>query len=803
MEQSAAVMWTCLLGATFALAASLTSSNTDPRPPRLIDCVFMNRANVTCRWEPGDPPATRYTLQVQRIPGIRRLNISSKLPLTTFSCTTSGSSCTAALSGSSVSFTFCVSVTAHSASQSEHATSERRCQSGRLEVELPAVALSAVKQVKGHPRCLNVTWSGGLVDFPVSLPEIRAGNLTSQIQFTEGGQFDVQVRDVAVRDRSFLVCVFRPDTSYSVRLRHRFMGATSPWSQWSNEVWGGTAEDAPSAAPAFWREVKHADESGWRPSSLLWQPLRRSVANGRVLFYNVTCETSSSHALRDHGSCTDLDHSVTSCSLLLPAGRCSCSLTASTSGGASPEAHVWLLGASEAEPPSPSLLSVTPLDDSRLDVRWAAPAGWSPGGYVVEWRSVTEKNSNVLRWRRLNSSCTTVVISEGVRPLERFAVSVRALYGEKGAGQNRTVYVYTRQGAPSAGPSVEVKQISGSTVKLTWTPVPVELLHGFIRNYTLHFTSETQPARSVCVPAHTLSYSLKNLSPGVYDIFMQANTEAGAGAAGPVTNVHIGSADLSVVVWVVLPLILASLGLVMVACLAQTKMVKEKLFQDVPDPSLSSLAHWTPKPALEGSAWPAAAGKLELRYSEVVLLGESELLDSDLSYQSVRHLHTFSLNRYAQLPASANQTPQSSTESEKLTESLTKARSSSDAAVYSDVLLSPTLQSQQEPPPPPPLPLSVSVDGVEPQLEGDRALNVSPHSESPLSQSSDSSSVSICSVSPPRQASFESVYNPAPSLQPRPDHLCGTMLLLPFPRPVFVDMTYCAAGYDPYVSPAV
>ena len=50
-------------------ASSVTTSKALPRPPRLLGCVFLNRANVTCRWEAGDASATRYTLQIQRIPG--------------------------------------------------------------------------------------------------------------------------------------------------------------------------------------------------------------------------------------------------------------------------------------------------------------------------------------------------------------------------------------------------------------------------------------------------------------------------------------------------------------------------------------------------------------------------------------------------------------------------------------------------------------------------------------------------------------------------------------------------------------
>ncbi|CAJ1074431.1 interleukin-6 receptor subunit beta isoform X1 [Xyrichtys novacula] len=832
MERSSAVVWTCLLGATLTLAlppvVSITTSETDPRPPKLISCVFMNRVNVTCNWEPGDTPATRYTLQVKRIPWIWRLNISSNIPLTTFSCTTSGTSCTAALNGSSVRFTFCIVVTAHC--QSGDVLSQSRCQSGRVEVVLPPVSLNSVKPVKERPRCLNVTW--GLVilaDFPVSHFEIKAGNLTSQIQFTAEGQLDVQVQNVTVRDYSFLVCVFRPDTIYSVRLRHRFMGPMSPWSLWSNEDRGRTGEAAPFAAPAFWRRVKQTDTDGRRLISLLWQPLPRSLASGRVLFYNVTCETQSSEVLNDRGSCEDLDHASLSCSLSLPAGRCSCALTASTSGGTSPETRIWLLGAFETEPPPPSSLALTPLDDGRLDVNWTSSSDEQSSGFVVEWFTVREKNSSILHWERLNSSCTALVITEGVKPLERLAVSVRVLYGERGAGQNRTVEVYTRQGAPLAGPLVEVKQISGSTVELTWTTAPVELLHGFIRNYTLYFKTATRPARSVSVPAHAVSYSLRSLSPGTYDIFMQANTDAGAGAAGPVANVHIGSEEVSALMWTILPLTLTSMMLMLIACLLQTKMVKQKLFQDVPDPSNSSLAHWIPEPTLESKKWLAIADDCMIKHSAILLLGERELLnanlDEGLTYKSVCNLQTYSYTRYSQLPVLGAQTLQNDR----------KSTSNTDLpSVYSDVLISQMLQSL-----PKPL-VSPSdlrfnewrqrVSDMEPQLEGDSDLDRGA-SKSELSQiddlkifchlqrqsqSPDSSSISHSSsvwishppnMKSPQHPLTKYIYNSVPPLQRDAlgcsDAVCDTVSLLPFPGSIFVDFSYSPVEYDCCIPPAV
>lgn len=42
------------------------------------------------------------------------------------------------------------------------------------------------------------------------------------------------------------------------------------------------------------------------------------------------------------------------------------------------------------------------------------------------------------------------------------------------------------------------------------------------------------------VPGHIHRYSLENLSPGNYDIYMEANTDAGSGAAGQIANFYIG-----------------------------------------------------------------------------------------------------------------------------------------------------------------------------------------------------------------------------------------------------------------------
>ncbi|KAF7646847.1 hypothetical protein LDENG_00181550 [Lucifuga dentata] len=708
MEQNLAAVWTCLLGAGLVLVLPTFSSATSmppPRPPWLLGCVFLQRANVTCRWEPGDPQPTttmHYTLQVDKMRSAVPWAENNSLIVTdSFDCTTSNTSCTVGIRHSNVAFIFCITITARF--HGSVTSSAPRCQSGRKEVMLAPVTLLGAKPVSGRPRCLMLTWRRSL-SYAASPSEIKDGILTSQIEVAAEGQPGVQITDVVVKNISFMVCCFRPDTSYTIRLRHRFLSAASPWSPWSNGCQGQTGEDAPSAAPAFWRQVNKTSNNGWRLVSLLWQPLPHFLANGKVLSYNVTCQKERGHVLKNCGSCEILDYTRTSCRLLLPTGRCSCSLTASNSAGTSPEAQIWLLGASETEPPPPSQTRAVPLDDNSLDVRWTAPTDLSLSGFVVEWFKVTERRSSMFYWDVVNSSCTSLVITEGVEPMVRYAVTVKVLHGERGTGQNRTLHVYTRQGAPSAGPKVEVHEISGSSMTLSWDPVPVELLHGYIRHYTLHYTHANQQSKRVFVSPHVRQYSLKNLLPGNYDIYMTANTDAGDGAAGPTSSVNIiGSEEVSVVVVVVVPLILMSLILVLMVCLSQQKMVKQKLYHGIPDPSHSSLALWSPKAPLQNMKQPPVAEKPEISYPVIILLGNSETLSSepveDFSYHNICDLQTYSSRQDSPLPATLTQTPCNSRRAEKehirfpTTEITSENMSHTDAlsfcpSIYSSVLCS-------------------------------------------------------------------------------------------------------------------
>ncbi|KAJ0062981.1 hypothetical protein NL108_010278 [Boleophthalmus pectinirostris] len=561
-----------------------------------------------------ETPKPHTTLKVQRMTPHVKL----------WTCSTRNTSCTVLMGQLSVNYNFCVSITAYS--RYGNITTPPRCQMGIDEIKLHPVTLHNITHVHGQPRCLTLNWQKRSVVFLVSNSQIQEGKLESQIEFKAHGQPDVTVANVTVTSFSFMACPFQPYTEYTVRLRHRYRSETSLWSQWSNEGQGRTGEDAPSSSPMFWRQVIHQDR--YRLTSLLWKPLPLAFANGRVRFYNVTCSDENRQVLPDRGNCSKLDISHSSCVLKLPLGRCSCSISASTSAGASQKSWIWFKPANVNEPPPPSRLNVTVVDDRSLSINWAPPAAAvSLSGFVVEWFVVTEKNSAPYHWKRVNSSNTAINITEGVEPFKRYAVSVRALYSNEGPGQSKNLHIYTRQGVPSAGPNLQV-QSSGLNVKLSWT-IPVEQLHGFIRNYTLHYKTSDVPAKKVVVPGDVEQYSI-SLSPGHYEFCMQASTEAGEGVNGSTTTVYINLEEISIIRYVILPIGLISLVLMFMVCLAEKAVAKRKLSKDIPDPSHSSLANWRPK-TMTGmvSASP------DTKYSKVVLLIEREMenyeLDQDLS----------------------------------------------------------------------------------------------------------------------------------------------------------------------------
>nr|XP_015220840.1 PREDICTED: granulocyte colony-stimulating factor receptor-like [Lepisosteus oculatus] len=475
-----------------------------PAWPRVQYCVLMHRANITCYWEPGEEPHlnTTYTLNVDEARGQCDSIFEKGLRE---QCTPLAGQWHCTVSGGEMYNYYIVTVTARDARGS--ATSPRLC-------------------------LWNESGTGGKT--PRRARQADLGLQTSS---------------------SATLCLFSPFTRYSVQLRTRFHGNSRHWSEWSSALETRTEEAAPAVGPQLWRREGAVSADGRRRVTLQWKPLLQSQANGKILGYNVTCCWGGAPQGQEQQECGVLPPQRTSCVLVLPAPLCSCSLSAFNAAGHSPPARIALPDAGERVLPPPMALTVTPLDDSSLSVRWTPPLSQSVTGFVVEWCPLSEVTPCVPHWLRLAGNVTETVITEAVEPRVRYNVSVRALRQGRG-GAALSLPAYSRQGAPSAGPRLRVTDTWIGGVALQWDPIPIHLRHGFIRNYT------------VC--------------------YCGADNRTQQDGMSPVVTTSLYCVAL---------LLLGVFGLL--ACLHLRHRIKKQLWPVVPDPANSSLASWTPKKLLK------------------------------------------------------------------------------------------------------------------------------------------------------------------------------------------------------------
>ncbi|XP_069042187.1 granulocyte colony-stimulating factor receptor-like isoform X2 [Lepisosteus oculatus] len=582
----------CIPGVLMLTAwACVAADPAPPAWPRVQYCVLMHRANITCYWEPGEEPHlnTTYTLNVDEARGQCDSIFEKGLRE---QCTPLAGQWHCTVSGGEMYNYYIVTVTARDARGS--ATSPRLCLWNE-SVKLYPPVLHRLAAVPGQARCLRLHWA--LLP-PVTSRQVSNGMVELQLEYRAVGQRRARQADLGLQtSSSATLCLFSPFTRYSVQLRTRFHGNSRHWSEWSSALETRTEEAAPAVGPQLWRREGAVSADGRRRVTLQWKPLLQSQANGKILGYNVTCCWEGAPQEQEQQECGVLPPQRTSCVLVLPAPLCSCSLSAFNAAGHSPPARIALPDAGERVLPPPMALTVTPLDDSSLSVRWTPPLSQSVTGFVVEWCPLSEVTPCVPHWLRLAGNVTETVITEAVEPRVRYNVSVRALRQGRG-GAALSLPAYSRQGAPSAGPRLRVTDTWIGGVALQWDPIPIHLRHGFIRNYTVCYCGADNRTQHVAVQGLERRCTLSGLA-GTYRIHVTASTDAGS-AAGEAVTVAMEDGMSPVVttsLYCVALLLLGVFGLL--ACLHLRHRIKKQLWPVVPDPANSSLASWTPKKLLK------------------------------------------------------------------------------------------------------------------------------------------------------------------------------------------------------------
>uniref|UniRef100_A0A9J7WVZ4 Interleukin 6 cytokine family signal transduce n=2 Tax=Cyprinus carpio carpio TaxID=630221 RepID=A0A9J7WVZ4_CYPCA len=393
---------------------------------------------------------------------------------------------------------------------------------------------------------------------------------------------------------SYRLQSLEPYTPYVVQMRCIEENYSGYWSDWSASITGNTAEAKPASAPDLWRIIQPSSNN--RNVTLVWKaPVKM---NGKVMGYYLNI-FQDDVMFKSYNIKTDNISQMYSMELP-PEKTASIELIVSNSVGASPKATLFIPRSGQ-EPPGVENMSWS-VRDEKLQVEWTAVTSLCDGlhlsEYLLEWVNIPQLQTE---WQRVSSSVTNTTIRGDLEKLKRYNISVYPIYKYKThfqAGRPVTRPAYVQQGTPERGPTVKVDKFKKNSAELTWEEIPLDIQHGFITNYTIFYAiGNTKKWESpVTVGPNVHSYVLMGLASETdYVVNVMVSTVAGSvkGMDCTFKTMKYGDGEVEVIV-VVVCLSFLFLTVFVMLCLRKREVIKKLLWPQVPDPSDSSIAHWSP-----------------------------------------------------------------------------------------------------------------------------------------------------------------------------------------------------------------
>lgn len=384
--------------------------------------------------------------------------------------------------------------------------------------------------------------------------------------------------------KSFRLQYLQPYTDYVVQMRCIQQDNLGYWSEWSPNATARTPEAVPGSRPDLWRVYE--DGSDNTVVKLIWKDPQKS--NGKILGYDLTVDEDGHLE----------SHVVTSkeYNLSLKGEKALIRITANNSVGVSPSATLMIPRPGIKLHPGVEQVNCS-AHGSQLWVNWLPSSNVRPYEYVIEWASVPNKE---IGWRRVMGSASNVSFKD-LKPFKRYNVSVSPIYRVRSSsfyhpGNPFTVQAYLQQAPPLRGPAVTVIATGKTSAQLSWNEIPIDDQQGFLINYTI-FYKTGKDMKFVVVPSNTYSYKLTRLaSDSHYVVHIVASNQEGS-KKGSDSSFHTKKYDDGEIDLIVVGVCLGFLFLVlfiMYIFFRKKELLKRHLWPQVPDPSHSTIANWSP-----------------------------------------------------------------------------------------------------------------------------------------------------------------------------------------------------------------
>lgn len=392
--------------------------------------------------------------------------------------------------------------------------------------------------------------------------------------------------DTATTRTSFTVQDLKPFTEYVFRIRCMKEDGKGFWSDWSEDASGITYEARPSKAPSFWYKIP-SHTQGSRFVQLIWKALPPFEANGKILDYEVTLTRWKSRSQNYTVNDTKLTVNLTN-------DRYIATLAARNVVGKS-DASILTIPACDFQAAHPVTDLKAYPKDNMLWVEWTPPSK-AVRKYILEWCVLSDKSPCVPDWQQESGTIHRTYLRGKLVESKRYLITVTPVYGD-GPGSPEATKAYLKQAPPSKGPTVRTKKVGKNEAVLEWDQLPVDVQNGFIRNYTIFYRTIIGNETAVNVDSSHTEYTLSSLtSDTLYMVRMTAYTDEG-GKDGPeftFTTPKFAQGEIeAIVVPVCLAFLLTTL-LGVLFCFNKRDLIKKHIWPNVPDPSKSHIAQWSP-----------------------------------------------------------------------------------------------------------------------------------------------------------------------------------------------------------------
>nr|XP_006139624.1 interleukin-6 receptor subunit beta isoform X2 [Pelodiscus sinensis] len=434
------------------------------------------------------------------------------------------------------------------------------------------------------PTVLKLSWDNQIETFEMELKFNIRYRMSDSPDWME-----VPPEDTESHRTSFTVQSLKPYTKYVFSLRCMKKDGMGFWSDWSKEKSGVTSEAKPSKGPALWRKIDMFHSPNFWAVHLIWKKLDPSEANGIILRYEVTVRARS----RLSPSPATYNVNSTNLTLNLTNGTYEVTVTAHNKIGGSPPSFL-LIPASNSKAPVKDLKAFP--KDGKLWVEWKVPNN-NVVKYVIEWCVVSDSSDCTTEWQQELGTSQGTFLKGNIKPFKCYLITVHPLYNN-GQGNGQSTKAYLQQSMPAKGPTVQTKKVGKAEAVLTWKPLRVDEQNGFIRYYTILYRTIGGNETAVNVDPSKTDYTLSSLSSDtLYMVKMKAYTDEG-GTSGPeftFTTQRFGKGEIEAIVVPVCLAFLLTILLGVLFCFNKRDLIKKHIWPNVPDPSKSNIAQWSPQ----------------------------------------------------------------------------------------------------------------------------------------------------------------------------------------------------------------